>query len=160
MISGEVQVPYTSIEGNNVQIGVSLYNMNGSTDQHIPEGQISTKLGVKWSLPGGITNGGSIELGHWGYAIYTRLSGATETLDDDVYDWLKAKYRAGYEPRLSVEIYKAGGFTEAEIDAGSPEVINAVNNMVKQYINHLQNEPLEDFNKFKEYFGSCTYPAV
>lgn len=155
---GEVQVPYTNIGGNNMQSAVALYDISGSTEEPAVDEETATTIGVRWSLPGGIVNGGTGGYTFWGYAIYTRLSGATYTYDQDVIDWLKAVYRAGYIPRRDVG--KDGGpFTQEQIDAGGPEIINAINNMVKVYVNNLAQPGSEDYNSFKLAFENCIYLA-
>ena len=158
---GEVQVPYTNIGGSNMRSAVALYDLSGSTEEPTPEGQISTTIGVRWSLPGGIQQGGSGGNGFWGYALYSKLSGAAYTWDQDVKDWLLGNPRPGFTPRLNItSTYCNGPFTEEQINEGGQQVINAINNMVRQYVNHLQDAGLdEDFNAFKRAFGSCYYMA-
>ena len=156
---GEVQVPYTNIGGSNMRSAEVLYNLSGSTEEPAQSGEISTTIGVRWSLPGGIMNGGTGGTGFWGYAIYSKLDDADYTIDQDVIDWIQGKYRAGLSPRLTVE-WCGGPYTEAQINAEDPVVVKAVNNMVKQYINHLQSPTMnEDFNSFKTNFSSCYYQA-
>lgn len=156
---GEVQVPYTNIGGSNMRSAAALYNLSGSTEEPAIDEETATTIGVRWSLPGGIVNGGSGGYSFWGYAIYSRLSGAKFTYDTDVENWLKGDYRSGYTPRR--EVTKDGGpFTRDAIEAGGPEIIDAVNNMVKVYVNNLaQPGTSEDYNTFKAAFVNCIYLA-
>ena len=156
---GEVQVPYTNIGGNNMRSAAALYDISGSTEKPALDEDTATTIGVRWSLPGGIMEGGIGGHGFWGYAIYTRLSGADTTMDDDVINWLKGQYREGYTPRRDVT-RDQGPFLQEQIDAGGPEIINAVNNMVKVYVNNLaQPGTAEDYNTFKTAFENCIYLA-
>lgn len=158
-MQGEVLVPYTGIGGTNMDSGVMPMDLTGSTEEPAGDASLSTTIGVRWSLPGGIVNGGIGGNGFWGYAIYSRLSNATYTYDSDVEDWLQGIYRDGYTPRRDV-VKDGGPFSKEQIDAGGINVITAVNNMLKTYVNNLAQPGLdEDYNTFKNSFASCIYLA-
>lgn len=156
-MEGQVFVPYTGIGGFNMDSGIMPLDISGSTEEPAPTGAISTTVGVRWTYPGGIMNGGTHQLGFWGYALYRRSDNQTFTYDSDVLEWLLGGHRPGVAPRYELKEV----FTQDQINSGDTIVIEEMNNMVRKYVSELLfgGETGGDMTEFRDVFQNCIYPA-
>ena len=130
-MEGQVFVPYTGIRGFNMMTGDEQTNISGST---LPPGT-GEPMGltrVMWTYPGGINNIKHDGQGAWGYAVYTADSGRGWSYDSTIKEWLM-----GQHPEADYQL--AEYFEEAEIMAGGPEVIEAINKLIRNYVVRLLN---------------------
>lgn len=150
-MQGQVDVPYTGIGGLNMDMGIMLMDdatISGSTAPR-PSGTPTGGMRVMWTYPGGINLTSYNGQGAWGYAVYTLASGGELSTDATIRLWLQGLCKEAYvQPEKT--------FTEDEIDAGGPEVIQGINNLLVWYVYRLLGfEDGSDLRLFQDSFPGC-----
>lgn len=156
-MQGQVFVPYTGIGGFNMDTGVSLYSVGGSTAPGVVEDEYGTTVNVTWTFPGGINALSSGGVGQWGYALVPATIDSTYITDVAIKQWLTGTYfRQGeVEVQPSVKYY-----SEEDINAETPGVMTSVqddiNLLVKAYVSRLLKPGNGgSYDDFKKYFSNC-----
>ena len=153
-MQGTVSISYDGIRGTNMNNGIDLYNMSGSTVPGLVEGEGGNRLNVTWVYPGGIVSKTANGDGFWGYAVFKESESKGYSYDSTVYNWLRGQ---GGPDLIGVTL----PISEEDIKAESPNVYNAINTLVSAYVHRLMFDTEEgQMELFKEYFSGCYYSGM
>lgn len=147
-MQGEVYV-YTGIKGRNMDAGIMTADVTGSSDSGIIDGQRPLGYNISWSLPGGITNGGTGQGGEWGYMLWRPDENPVAVTTQDLCLYLTRT--------LNVQFDENGNLID---ESQTDSVQRTVNSLVWEYANRiLDNAGLEgsdySWDRFHGYFSSC-----
>lgn len=144
-MNGEVYVPYTGIGGSNMNSGIMLLDLSGSSNPGVDSGQEGTDINVFWSYPGGITNQKMNGDGFWAYAVQSQTVDPNYDTDKTIKDWLMGNI-TGTSYNITTH------FTEEQIENEDPNIIPAINELIYSYITRLLNNTGSSMDDFKNYF--------
>lgn len=148
-MQGEVYVPYTQIGGTNMDSGIMMANIGGSSGQYDREtGELISTVSVRWNLPGGIINktdgtinptDGTVD-GLWGYLVsIAGKDGAHICHDSDVIQHLEAE---GINDPIN-----------------NPNSVDILNKWIREYVSRVLAHSVDgghyDYNRFKSVFEGC-----
>ncbi len=148
-MQGEVTVPYTSIGGTNMDSGIMMANLSGSSAPGIVESEFGTTLNVRWIFPGGISGQAPGGVG-WGYA----LGNGIQTTDDLIKQWLMGVYTG---TRELVETPQKT-YTEDQIADEDVGIVAEINRLMEKYAHDvmtIHDNPTLDYHEFSQMYSGC-----
>lgn len=142
-MQGEVTVPYTSIGGTNMDSGIMMANLGGSSGQYDREtGELISTVSVRWNLPGGIVNStdGTTTDGLWGYLV-TSMADQNSHI---CYDSCVIQHLKDYGIEDPINDYRS---------------VSILNGWIRSYVTRiLSNDGLDkyhDYTTFQQTFVGC-----
>lgn len=137
MIQGEVTVPYTPIGGGNMEYDIMPLDLSGSSINSDIQGAENFRYNIYWTLPGGITNQGTLSGNPglaWAYIIGRQVQNQILYTDKLFCDYLETTY--GYQ------------FDEScnpKNPAQEISIKQTINDLVYEYVGRvLDNDGLEE----------------
>lgn len=143
-MQGDVYVPYSGIGGNNMDNGIAMLDLGGSTSPG-EESQSGTTVNVRWTYPGGIISKNS-----WGYLLNAK-GDTTICLDEDVYKWIIGEEQSQRENSIP----PSSNYTDDDIASGNVNLVNDINELIRRYMNDILR--VGQYESFRQYYEGCVY---
>lgn len=148
-MEGVVYVPYNGIGGTNLDNGIMMADITGSSDSGSIEGERPLGANIYWSLPGGITNGGGGQGGEWGYLLWRPTDNINTVTTADLCNYLTKTSNIQFD-----ENYNLVDESQASLAQ------TTINSLVWEYGKRIMRnagQPGSDYSwdDFMAYFVSC-----